>query len=210
MACPPQWRCGRDRRGPSAPRRREVHGVELGERSAGAEGVHDLHGLHVLDLHSPAMGMPRAVSRLLPRMIELIASSLAGLPAAAIEVRERTQSVGSPGGRVQGRFVRRAPIRADNRAGCPLWRRNGPRGAISSSGMASRRAASSSTSINLDVSTERGALARQIGIDVEHAAVIVAHHAQPVVLHDAGGMRRGGPFIDLLPRRIVGLQRPVT
>jgi hypothetical protein len=29
---------------------------------------------------SPATGMPRAVSRLFPRMMELMASSLAGLP----------------------------------------------------------------------------------------------------------------------------------
>jgi hypothetical protein len=57
-----------------------VDGIILGEGTAGAEGVHDFHGLRVLDLVIRRPPEPRAVSRLVPRMMELMASSFSGLP----------------------------------------------------------------------------------------------------------------------------------
>jgi hypothetical protein len=50
-----------------------------------------------------------------------------------------------------------------------------------------------------DVRAKRGALQRRIGLDIEHAAVRVAHQAEPVAVHtggDAGGI---DPRVDLSP-----------
>ena len=59
---------------------------------------------------------------------------------------------------------------------------------------------------DLDVAAEAGALLREVGVDVEHAAVVVAHDAEAVVLHhvaDAGGV---DPGRDLVPARGVVVQ----
>ena len=58
----------------------EVHRVVLGERAARAEAVHDLHGLGILDFHLAGDRDPSRRQQELPRMIELIASSLAAFP----------------------------------------------------------------------------------------------------------------------------------
>ena len=52
---------------------------------------------------------------------------------------------------------------------------------------------------DLDVAAEAGALLGEVGVDVEHAAVIVAHHAQAVVFHDVGDARGLDPLVDLVP-----------
>ena len=44
---------------------------------------------------------------------------------------------------------------------------------------------------------------REVGVNVEHAAVVVAHHAQTVVLHGVRHPRRVEPFADFAPRGIV-------
>jgi hypothetical protein len=59
----------------------EVHGVELGEGAAGAELSMIFMAMAFLTSYSPATGMPRAVSSEVPRMMELMVSSLAALPA---------------------------------------------------------------------------------------------------------------------------------
>ena len=47
---------------------------------------------------------------------------------------------------------------------------------------------------------------REVGIDVEHAAVVVAHHAEAVVLHDVRHARRLDPRVHLAPARRVVVQ----
>src|SRR6185437_9079594 len=57
------------------------------------------------------------------------------------------------------------------------------------------------------MAAERGALLCQVGVDIEHAAVILAHQAETVVLHyvhDASGFQ---PLIDFIPCRITLCKR---
>ena len=47
---------------------------------------------------------------------------------------------------------------------------------------------------------ESGALLSQVGVDIEHAAVVMAHDAQAVVLHHGGDAGRGiDPLSDFVP-----------
>ena len=52
---------------------------------------------------------------------------------------------------------------------------------------------------DLDVAAERGAVLGEVGVDVEHAAVVVAHHAQAIVLHHVGDAGGGDPIGDFVP-----------
>ena len=49
------------------------------------------------------------------------------------------------------------------------------------------------------VAAEGRALLREIGVDVEHAAVVVTHQAEAVVLHDIDSVRSLDPFIHFSP-----------
>ena len=59
---------------------------------------------------------------------------------------------------------------------------------------------------DLDVAAKAGALLGKIGIDVQHPAVVVAHHAQPIVLHDVRHAGRLNPSCDFIPARRVVVQ----
>ena len=51
------------------------------------------------------------------------------------------------------------------------------------------------------MAAEVRALLREVGIDVEHAAVVVAHHAEAVVLHRVGDAGGGDPVGHFVPAR---------
>ena len=59
---------------------------------------------------------------------------------------------------------------------------------------------------DFDMSAEGGALQGEVGVDVEHAAVIVAHDAEAVVLHRMGDLGGSEPLLDFVPRRGVVFQ----
>ena len=59
---------------------------------------------------------------------------------------------------------------------------------------------------DLDVAAERGAVAGEIGVDVEHPAVVVAHQAKPVVREHVHGASGGDPVVHLSPARLVVVQ----
>ena len=52
---------------------------------------------------------------------------------------------------------------------------------------------------DLDVAAEAGALLGEVRVDVEHAAVVVPHHAEAVVLHHVGDAGGVDPVGDLVP-----------
>ena len=49
------------------------------------------------------------------------------------------------------------------------------------------------------MAAEDGALQREVGIDVEHAAVVVPHQSQAVVLHDVRDASGVDPGVDFIP-----------
>ena len=59
---------------------------------------------------------------------------------------------------------------------------------------------------DLYVSTEGRALQGQIGVHIQHAPVIVPHHAQAIMFHDMSDLCRGQPVRDFVPRRVVILE----
>ena len=51
---------------------------------------------------------------------------------------------------------------------------------------------------DFDVSAEIGTVLSEVGIDIEHSSVVMAHHAQSIVFHsvsDPGGFDPAGDFI---------------
>ena len=61
---------------------------------------------------------------------------------------------------------------------------------------------------NLNMPAEAGALRRKIGINVEHAAVVVTQNSQPVVFHDGSDSSSLDPLVDLPPDFCVALEHP--
>ena len=57
---------------------------------------------------------------------------------------------------------------------------------------------------HFDMSAEIRALLGEVGVDVEHAAVVMAHHTQAIVFHDVGDAGGFNPLRDFVPgHRIV-------
>src|SRR5471032_1668499 len=61
---------------------------------------------------------------------------------------------------------------------------------------------------NLGVTAEVSALLGEIAVDVEHAAVIVAHDSQAIVLHDVSDPGGIEPLVDLSPGDGVVVDHP--
>ena len=61
---------------------------------------------------------------------------------------------------------------------------------------------------DLDVPAEVGAVLREVRVDVEHAAVIMPHHAEPVVLEHVGHPRGLDPPADLVPAGGIVVEHP--
>src|SRR5208337_3429606 len=61
---------------------------------------------------------------------------------------------------------------------------------------------------DFDMPAKPRALFRQVGVDVEHTAIVVTHHAKTVVLHYARHLRRFDPFIHLAPTLRVLAEHP--
>ena len=57
------------------------------------------------------------------------------------------------------------------------------------------------------MSAEMRALLGEVGVDVEHSAVVVAHHAEAIVFHGVGDAGGFDPFRDFVPGHRVVLQR---
>ena len=60
------------------------------------------------------------------------------------------------------------------------------------------------------MAAEKCALLRQVGIDVEHPAVIVPQQPKPVVLHHVRHARRFDPCVNFAPRHRIVFQQTRT
>ena len=61
---------------------------------------------------------------------------------------------------------------------------------------------------DLDVTAELGTLLGQVRVDVQHPAIVMAHHAKPIVLHHLGHARGFDPLGDLVPADGVVIEHP--
>ena len=61
---------------------------------------------------------------------------------------------------------------------------------------------------DFDVGPEGRGLKSQVGIDIQHPAVIVAHHSHTVMFHLVRDLRGDKPFLDFIPCRIDDVEHP--
>ena len=100
----------------------EVDGVVLGEGTAGAEGVHDLHGEDVFDFVLAGDRDAAAVSMEVPRMMEVMVSSFMVHAGADVEVGERRREEWRSARRSRATAVRAA--RSSSSGGQSVWTSN--------------------------------------------------------------------------------------
>ncbi len=188
----------------------EVHRVVLGERAAHAEAVQDLHGLDVLDLHlagnRDAAGGEQAVAED-DRADGVLVLRVAG-PHVVVGHRSQTVALHQP---VEGHRGARRPLELLCRAvGLDVEGVPEARDAVADLGRGHLRPKRRQLVHldDLDVAAEARALLREVGVDVEHAAVVVAHDAEAVVLHHVADPGRVDPARDLVPRQGIVVQHP--
>ena len=184
----------------------EIRGVVFGERAARAEAVHDFHGLGVLDFVFAGYGNA-------PRRQQAGAEDdradgvfIFRIPGPLVVVRQRPQLVDlnqaiqcDRGARCAVQLFLRA-IGLDVEA---LAEFRHPFLYFSVGHLPPQRRQFIHFD-DFDVSAEIGALLGEVGIDVEHSAVIMAHHAQAIVFHGVSDPRGFHPFRDFIPgNRIV-------
>lgn len=179
----------------------EVDGVVLGEGAAGAEGVEDLHGENVFDLvlagggdaargeHGGAKddgGDSVFVRRAGCAFVEV------GECAELILLNELVERDGGTGGDVE---LGRRAIGLDVeglREGCEL----GGDGGV---GDGEAQGGEFVDFEGFDVRAEDGGDRGEVGGDVQHTGVVVAHEAEAGVGEGVGDAGSGDPGVDLLP-----------
>ena len=188
----------------------EVHRVVLGEGSAHAEGVQDLHGLNVLDF---VLAGDRHAARRQQRVAEDDGADgvLVLLDADAhVVVRQRAEIV-----------QLHQPVERDGRTRRAFQFRPGavrlhvedvPEVRHTARDLFCAHVSPQGGQLvdleHLDVAAEGGAVLGQVGVDVEHPPVVVTHQPEPVVEHHVGHARGVDPGVDLGPAVGIVLQHP--
>ena len=189
---------------------REIHGVIFRERAAGAEGVHDLHGLGVFHFVFASDGNAARGQQGIAENDRADGVLIFRVAGAVVKIRERAKIV----------FLHQ-----------PVERDGSPRGAfqfgLRAIGLHSENlfefrdalldllrvhfAAQRGEFIHLhdfQVTAKCGALQRRVGVNVQHPAIVMAHQTKTIVKHHMRHTRGFDPRIHFVPANRVVVQHP--
>ena len=186
----------------------EVHGVVLGEGTTDAEGVHDFHGLGIFNFEFAGDGHAAGGEEGVAEDDGADGVFVGGIADAHVVVGKGAELVfvdeaveGNGGARGAGEFFRGAVgLHIEGVAEV---------GDLVGDLAVGDFAAEGGEFVHLDdfhMAAEVSALLGKIGVDVEHAGVVMAHDAKAIVFHDVRDFRGTNPVGNFIPRNRIILQ----